>query len=114
MSTLRWAHRASDTATCAICGRAFGRTHQQRLQRKRTCSPACANRAKSSGIAMNDLFPACVEAEQASLAGLKEAWNGYSAASREKCLKTVANDQHYADLQACIVAAEAMQHTEKR
>lgn len=74
----------------------------------------CANRAKSSGIAMNDLFPACVEAEQASLAELKEAWNGYSAASREKCLKTVANDQHYADLQACIVAAEAMQHTEKR
>lgn len=74
----------------------------------------CANRAKSSGMAMNDLFPACIEAERASLAELKEAWTDYSAASREKCLKTVANDQHYADLQACIVAAEASRHSEKK
>lgn len=74
----------------------------------------CSKRAQKSGMTTVDLLGACVEAEQASLAELKEAWNGYTAAAREKCLKMVANDQHYADLQACIIAAEASQHSEKR
>jgi hypothetical protein len=74
----------------------------------------CTKRAQKSGMMAADLLGACVEAEQASLAELKEAWNGYTAIAREKCLKMVADDRHYADLQACIIAAEAVQHSEKR
>jgi hypothetical protein len=69
----------------------------------------CKRRAQKSGMTTSELVDACVEAEKASLAELKASWSGYTAASREKCLKEA--DQHYADLQACIVAAEASQHT---
>jgi hypothetical protein len=68
----------------------------------------CAKRAQKSGMTTNELVDACVD-ERASLAELKASWNGYTTASREKCLRDA--DQHYADLQACIVAAEASQHT---
>lgn len=69
----------------------------------------CAKRAQKSGMTTNELVDACVEAERASLAELKASWSGYATVSREKCLREA--DQHYADLQACIVAAEASQHT---
>lgn len=72
----------------------------------------CAKRAQKSGMTTAELLGACVEAEQASLSELKEAWKDYTAASRERCLHDA--DQHYADLQACIVAAEAMRHTQKQ
>jgi hypothetical protein len=72
----------------------------------------CAKRAQKSGMTTQELLATCVEAERASLDELKEAWNGYAAASRQKCLTTA--DQHYADLQACIVAAEASQHKEPK
>lgn len=68
----------------------------------------CAKRGQKSGMT-SELIAGCVDAERASLAELKEAWNGYAAASREKCLSQA--DQHYADLQACIIAAEAPLHT---
>lgn len=69
----------------------------------------CKKRAQKSGMTTGELIAGCVEAERASLSELKEAWNGYTAASREKCLRQA--DQHYADLQACIIAAEAPLHT---
>lgn len=72
----------------------------------------CLKRGEKSGMTTGDLIAACVEAERASLFELKEAWNNYATASREKCLHEA--DQHYADLQACIIAAEALQHAEKR
>lgn len=71
----------------------------------------CEKRAQKSGMTTAELVAACIEAEQASLSELREAWNGYTADSRAKCLRDA--DQHYADLQACIVAAEA-QHPEKK
>lgn len=68
----------------------------------------CAKRAQKSGMTTSELIDACIEAERASMSELKASWNGYASVSREKCLKEA--DQHYADLQACIVAAEASQH----
>lgn len=73
----------------------------------------CAGRAKSSGMAMNDLFGACVESERASLAELQENWMSYSASSRARCVKTM-TDGLYSDLEACIEGAEAMRKTEGR
>ncbi len=72
----------------------------------------CAKRAQKSGMTTSELVDACVEAERASLSELKASWADYTAASRAKCLKEA--DQHFADLQACIVAAEALQHTTSR
>ena len=69
----------------------------------------CAKRAQKSGMTTGELIDACIETERASMSELKASWNGYASVSREKCLKEA--DQHYADLQACIVAAEASQHS---
>ena len=69
----------------------------------------CIKRAQKSGMTSSELIAGCVEAERASLSELKEAWNDYAATSREKCLNQA--DQHYADLQACIIAAEAPLHS---
>jgi hypothetical protein len=74
----------------------------------------CAKRAKSSGMAMNDLFGACVEAEKASLDELQENWTSYSAQSRTRCIKIVSDEGLYSDLEACIEGAEAMRKTEGR
>jgi hypothetical protein len=71
----------------------------------------CAKRAQKSGMTTSELLGACVEAEQASLAELKDTWSGYSSTSRAKCLKDA--DPHYGDLEACVVAADAMKHKDK-
>jgi hypothetical protein len=74
----------------------------------------CAKRAKSSGMAMNDLFGACVEAERASLAELQDNWTSYSVASRSQCIKIALTEGLYSDLEACIEGAEALRKPEGR
>lgn len=74
----------------------------------------CAKRAKSSGMAMNDLFGACVEAERASLAELQENWTSYSGASRTQCITIVFGEGLYSDLEACIEGAEALRKPQVR
>lgn len=67
----------------------------------------CARRANAAGPALSNLFTACVEAERASLADLRENWVDYSPRSRAQCLKLFGAASLYSNLEACIESAEA-------